>query len=308
MSEAASAHAPVLLHEVLELMNVRPGGTYADATYGRGGHTRAILERLDGRGHVLALDRDPQAIAHAEQLAASDPKLTVRYSPFSALRERASELGWRFDGILFDLGVSSPQLDEAARGFSFQREGPLDMRMDPTASPSAADWLNSAPEAEIADVLWRYGDERRSRQIAHRIVDERRRQRLETTQDLARLVRACVRGGRGRIDPATRTFQAVRMFVNNEIGELETALVDAQNLLNVGGRLLVIAFHSIEDRVVKVHFRELDRSRRRAHKERREIEPAYQLVTPRPVAAGEAERRANPRSRSARLRVLERAA
>jgi 16S rRNA (cytosine1402-N4)-methyltransferase len=299
-------HIPVFLTEVIELINVQPAGTYIDATFGRGGHSRSLLERLSSDGRLLAIDRDPEAIVSAKRLASIDPRLTVAKSPFSQLGEVAADLHGQVDGVVFDLGISSPQVDDAGRGFSFRADGPLDMRMDPESSVSAADWLHGASEKEISDVLWQYGDERRSRQIARRIVDTRKSSPITTTFELASLVRSCVAYKGGRIDPATRTFQAIRLRVNDELGELQLALEAAFELLAVGGRVLVIAFHSLEDRIVKRRFRDLDRLRRVSDKSGQSISPAFALLTSKPVMASEAERRANPRSRSARLRALER--
>lgn len=301
-------HIPVFLTEVIELINVQPAGTYIDATFGRGGHSRSLLERLDSDGRLLAIDRDPEAIASAKQLGSIDPRLTVAKSPFSQLGEVAADLHGRVDGIVFDLGISSPQVDDASRGFSFRADGPLDMRMDPEGSVSAADWLHRASEKEISDVLWQYGDERRSRQIARQIVDARKSSPITTTFELASLVRSCMPYKGGRIDPATRTFQAIRLHVNDELGELQMALEAAFDLLAVGGRVLVIAFHSLEDRIVKRRFRDLDRLRRVSDKSGQSLSPAFALLASKPVMASEAERRANPRSRSARLRALERTA
>lgn len=300
------AHVPVLLQETLDLMNLRSDGCYVDATYGRGGHARALLERLGPEGRLLVIDRDPDAHADAQALAASDARVTAARAPFSRLDDIAERHALEPDGVLFDLGVSSPQLDEARRGFSFAQDGPLDMRMDTDAPVSAADWLNGAREDEIADVLWRYGEERHSRRIAKRIVEARRRAPLSTTRELAEVVRLAVRGPRQRIDPATRTFQAVRMHVNDELGEIERGLAAAMSAVRTGGRLLVIAFHSIEDRLVKRTFRDRDRERRAG-----EIDDGgrqFRLVTRKPVMVSDDERRSNPRARSARLRVLERVA
>jgi 16S rRNA (cytosine1402-N4)-methyltransferase len=288
------------------MMNVKPDGTYIDATFGRGGHTRAILEQLGSEGRIIALDRDPEAVACAGALASSDSRIDVRHMPFSRISEITNDRRPLVDGILFDLGVSSPQVDAALRGFSFRADGPLDMRMDPSAGQSAAQWLNSASEVEISDVIWQYGEERRSRQIARRIVETRKTNPLVSTFDLANLVRACVFSRNGRIDPATRTFQAIRMRVNDELEELRRALVPALNLLALGGRILVIAFHSLEDRVVKRCFRDLDLARREALRENTLLSPAFTLLTRKPVMAGDDELRANPRARSARLRGLER--
>lgn len=297
-------HVPVLLQEVVGLMNVRPGGSYVDATYGRGGHARALLEALGADGRLLAIDRDADAHAHARALANEDSRVTAERAPFSALAAIAARHRFEPDGILFDLGVSTPQLAEPGRGFSFVHDGPLDMRMDVDAPVSAADWLNAAPENEIADVIWRYGEERHSRRIARRIVEARRRAPLKTTRDLAEIVRLSIRGPRQRIDPATRTFQAVRIHVNDELGEIERALDSALALLRLGGRVLVIAFHSLEDRLIKLTFREADRAARDGDVPGRR----FRLVTRKPVMVSEEERRANPRARSARLRALERVA
>ncbi len=297
-------HVPVLLSEVVDLMNVRPGGLYIDATFGRGGHSRAILQCLDSQGRLIVIDRDPRAVEQARALAREDSRVTVAQQRFSKLEDLLSDEESAIDGVLFDLGVSTPQLDEIGRGFSFQHDGPLDMRMDPSEPVSAADWLMSASKKEISDVLWHYGDERRSRQIAHRIVESRRVHALKSTFELAELVRSCMRGSRSRIDPATRTFQAVRIHINDELGEVERALLAASRLLAVGGRILVIAFHSIEDRLVKRFFRERDTSSRR--EDPSEGKPLYRVLTKKPRMADELERKRNPRARSARLRVLER--
>jgi 16S rRNA (cytosine1402-N4)-methyltransferase len=296
-----SAHIPVLLHEVVELMQVQPSGTYIDATFGRGGHSRAILERLGPQGRLFVFDRDPQAIACALELAREDTRVTASHAAFSAIASCGAR---EVDGVLFDLGISSPQVDDATRGFSFRQDGPLDMRMDPRSSPSAAEWLASAEENEIADVLFQYGDERRSRLIAKRVVEARRRAPLTTTLELAKLVHGCFPHHGGRIDNATRTFQALRIFINDELGELERALATALGLVKRGGRILVIAFHSLEDRYVKRHFRELDADARGAAQR----VPGFRLVARKSVQAGDDELRANPRARSARLRVVERVA
>lgn len=297
-----SAHIPVLLHEVLEFMHVQPTGTYIDATFGRGGHSRALLERLAPAGRLIVFDRDPEAIACARALAARDARVTVIHAPFSHIADCGAQ---QVDGVLFDLGISSPQVDDPRRGFSFRQDGPLDMRMDPSSSPSAAEWLASAAESEIADVLFRYGDERRSRLIARRIVEARRRAPLTSTLELAKLIHSCFPHHGGRIDNATRSFQALRIFINDEMGEIERALATALGMLKRGGRLLVIAFHSLEDRFVKQRFRELDAEARHATVS---DEMRFRLVQRRSVQAGEAELAANPRARSARLRVLERVA
>ncbi|MBK6660820.1 MAG: 16S rRNA (cytosine(1402)-N(4))-methyltransferase RsmH [Proteobacteria bacterium] len=283
-------------------MHVQPDGTYIDATFGRGGHSRALLERLGPHGRLIVFDRDPEAIACARELAAGDARVSVVHAAFSSL----AECGARdVDGVLFDLGISSPQVDDASRGFSFRQDGPLDMRMDPRTSPSAAEWLANASDSEIADVLFRYGDERRSRLIAKRVVEARRRAPLTTTLELAKLIHACFPHHGGRIDNATRSFQALRIFINDEMGEIEHALAIALGLVKRGGRVLVIAFHSLEDRYIKHRFRELDAEARNAGDG---DVPRFRLLMRKSVQAGASELAANPRARSARLRVLERVA
>lgn len=289
-------------------MNVRPEGTYIDATFGRGGHARALLAKLGSDGHLITFDRDPDAISSAKALANDDSRLEVIHAPFSQLPMACQQRKGQIDGILFDLGISSPQVDEPHRGFSFRSDGPLDMRMDPSSGMSAAEWLNSAAEKEISDVLWQLGEERRSRQIAKRIVDSRREKPLTTTRDLAELVRSCVFSRGSKIDPATRTFQAVRLKVNDELGELERTLQPAIELLGLGGRVLVIAFHSLEDRFVKRAFRDLDKCYRDGLKDGVEVAPAFRLLQRKPWQVSDDEQRRNPRARSARLRVLERVA
>jgi len=289
-------------------MNVQPAGIYVDATYGRGGHARALLAGLGAAGRLVVCDRDPQAIADAAALAAADRRVDVHHVAFSGLAQTLAGLRGRVAGMLVDLGISSPQVDDPSRGFSFRHDGPLDMRMDPTTGTSAAAWLATADEQEIADVLWRYGEERQSRRIARRIVESRATRPLETTFDLAALVSASIGRGRGRIDPATRTFQAIRIRVNDELGEVERMLDSALDLLAVGGRLLVIAFHSLEDRLVKQRFRTLEQAHREARRAGPLPVPSFHEVTRKPVMAGAAETAANPRARSARLRVLERLA
>ena len=284
-------------------MSVRPGGTYVDATYGRGGHSRALLQYLGRQGRLFVFDRDPEAFEHAQTFAANDARVTALRQRFSQLEEVLLERARKIDGVLFDLGMSTLQLDDPIRGFSFQHDGPLDMRMDPAAPMSAADWLMTAAEREISDVLWQYGEERRSRQIARKIVETRNQHPLKSTHDLAALVRSCIKR-RGRIDPATRTFQAVRIFINDELNEIERALQGALSLLERGGRILVIAFHSLEDRLVKRRFRTLAKQFR--VEDPGTPTPRYRVLTPKPLQAGEHEKGRNPRSRSARLRALER--
>lgn len=307
------AHAPVLLREVLEALRPRAGGIYVDCTFGRGGHAQALLQRAGARGRVIALDRDPAAVAAGRALAASEARLALVQAPFSALARVVREQGVqsRVDGVLFDLGVSSPQLDEPRRGFSFRRHGPLDMRMDPAAPTTAAAWLARAPEEEIAQVLRRYGEERYARRIARRIVRERRERRIETTTQLRDLVAAAVPSRERDRHPATRSFQAIRIFINRELEELEAALPQALDALAPGGRLAVISFHSLEDRLVKRFMR----GRARAPQappglplRAAETPPPELRVLGRPRRPGAGEAARNPRARSATLRVAEKRA
>jgi 16S rRNA (cytosine1402-N4)-methyltransferase len=281
--------------------------TLVDATFGRGGHARALLENLAADARLVVVDRDPEAIAVARALADSDDRVVVCHGPFSALTELLAAIGvTQADGILLDLGVSSPQLDDAARGFSFQQDGPLDMRMDPSTGESAADWLNAASEAEIAQILKTLGEERFARRIARAIVEARP---LRTTADLADVVtRAQPRSRERGKHPATRSFQAVRMHVNKELEELTSALAAAFELLRPGGRLAIISFHSLEDRLVKQAFRRLASppSVPRHIPVRDSQHKARGRLVGKPVRAAAKELAHNPRARSATLRVIER--
>jgi 16S rRNA (cytosine1402-N4)-methyltransferase len=300
----------VLLDEALEALAVRPDGFYVDATFGRGGHTRAILAQLGKQGKLLAIDRDPQAVVAAKALLGADPRASVVQAPFSRLAEVVDEAGRPADGILLDLGVSSPQLDEAQRGFSFLRDGPLDMRMDPGSGESAADWLAHAREREIATVISRLGEERFARRIAHAIVVARAEAPIATTGRLASVISQAVPTREPGKHPATRSFQALRIHVNRELEELEQVLPQAVDCLAPGGRLVVISFHSLEDRMVKRYLRRASQD-----------DPAWAglpVVPPqararlrlvgRAVFAGADEVDRNPRSRSAVLRTAERVA
>lgn len=301
-------HISVLLDEAVLALNIRPDGVYVDATFGRGGHSRAILARLGAGGRLLALDRDPQAVAAGGEL--KDPRFKLVHAAFSELEQVVRGEGLlTVDGVLFDLGVSSPQIDTPERGFSFRHDAPLDMRMDNSRGLSAAEWLNSADEGEIARVIKDYGEERFARQIARAIVATRASEPLGTTRQLAVLVASVVRTRERGQDPATRTFQAVRIHVNRELEELETALRQCVGLLSDGGRLAVISFHSLEDRMVKQFMR--------AEAKGEEVPPeipiaADQLRAGRLRLAGKAirpsaaEEKRNPRARSATLRVAER--
>ena len=307
MSASAAEHRPVLAAEAVEALSIRPDGTYVDATYGRGGHARRILERLGPRGRLIALDRDPQAVAAGRSI--SDPRFSITHAPFSALAQALDAQGAaHVHGVLFDLGVSSPQLDDPQRGFSFRAEGPLDMRMDPSQGLSAAQWLAAAEENQIQEVIRGYGEERFAKQIAAAIVAARRHAPIRTTRQLADLVGAAVRTREPGQDPATRTFQAVRIFVNRELEEVQMTLPQAVERLAPGGRLAVIAFHSLEDRLVKRFLQALSRPtlpRDLPIRAREMPEPQLRIVD-RPARASAAEIAANPRARSAVLRVAER--
>ena len=265
-----------------------------DCTVGLGGHSSLILEQEGFGGRVIGIDRDAEALEKAgKRLSAFSDRFTALHSNFGRIGEALEKVGCKtVDVILFDLGVSSLQLDAARRGFSFRNPGPLDMRMDPAAGRSAADLVSELSAADIAGILWEYGEERRSRRIAAAIVQERERGPIATTERLAEIVRRAVGGRKGRIDPATRTFQALRIAVNDELGELKRGLEGAVTHLNAGGRLGVISFHSLEDRIVKRFMRDLARNGRAS------------LLTRKPVTATEQEIAANPRARSAKLRAL----
>ncbi len=312
MSQVMHAlHLPVMLDEVLAALDIQPAGIYVDATFGRGGHSGAILERLGAQGRLIALDRDPAAVAEARSRFAADERFTIVHSVFSGLRAALEPLGvWgRVNGLLLDLGVSSPQLDEAERGFSFMRDGPLDMRMDPSSGESAADFLARVDETELADILWRLGEERFSRQIARAIVTARSEAPLTRTGALAELIAKVVFKREPGKHPATRSFQALRLWVNQELAELDAVLPQAREALALGGHLAVISFHSLEDRRVKQFLRGAPLP---------ELPPEIPLMQAQPpalwrmqgraVKASAAEIAQNPRSRSAVLRVAERLA
>ncbi|HUU73923.1 MAG TPA: 16S rRNA (cytosine(1402)-N(4))-methyltransferase RsmH [Burkholderiales bacterium] len=303
------SHKTVLLREAVSALNIKTDGIYVDGTFGRGGHSREVLSRLGRNGRVIALDRDPQAVAAAAQLR--DARLTVRRARFSALTAVLRELAVeRVDGVLLDLGVSSPQLDQAQRGFSFRKDGPLDMRMDPESGPSAADWLMQASEKEIGEVIRNYGEERFAKQIARAIVKARSQRPLERTGELAEIVAKAVPSREPRQDPATRTFQAIRIFINQELEELEMTLPQTVACLNPGARLVVISFHSLEDRIVKRFMVKLARPevpRRLPLRESEMPKGSLELVG-KPVRANEREIAENPRARSAIMRVAQRRA
>lgn len=304
MRESEFRHAPVMLEEVIEALQIQPQGIYLDGTFGRGGHAREVLKRLDARGRLLLMDRDPTAIAQAKKAFGDDERVRIRYANFADMADW-SEADQALDGVFLDLGVSSPQLDDASRGFSFQADGPLDMRMDPGFGSSAADWLAAATETEIADVLWRYGEERLSRRIARVIVEKRAEQPLATTAQLAELVARTIGHRERNKHPATRTFQALRIHLNDELGALEAGLAAALDRLKPGGRLVVISFHSLEDRLVK-HFMRGQAARPINRRNLPPVEtPASALHALGKKFAGKAELAVNPRARSAVLRVAE---
>lgn len=305
-------HLSVLLNEAVAGLAPHPGGVYVDATLGGGGHAAALLAVSAPHGRVVALDRDPAAVANAQPLVeAAGGRLEVILSPFGRLGEVLAERGLeRVAGVLFDLGVSSHQLDTAERGFSFQREGPLDMRMGVGAGASAAELVNSLGERELADLFFRYGEERHSRRLARAVVEARRREPITTTARLAQLIATAMPGGRGPIHPATRVFQALRIAVNDELGELERGVAAALEVLEPGGRVAVITFHSLEDRIVKTLFREAASPTvppgPAGWLQPRAPEPRFRLVTRKPLVPGEGETAGNPRARSAKLRIVER--
>jgi len=307
-------HRPVLLEEVVDALAIRPDGLYVDGTYGRGGHAREILRRLGEQGRLLVMDRDPEAIAAAQTEHGGDDRVTIIHDEYARLDSHLEELGLqqRVDGLLLDLGVSSPQLDDAARGFSFQSSGPLDMRMNPQRGVSAADWLMSADEQEIGEVLWRLGEEKYARRIARRIVERRLEEPLRDTRQLAELIRDCVPAGREKKHPATRSFQAIRIRINRELEQLQQLLDSLFRILRIGGRVAIISFHSLEDRLVKRFLRKestppaLPRGLPLRESERdlkQRLRPIGKAIKP----AGD-EIEGNPRARSAVLRVAERIA
>ncbi len=299
-------HVPVLLEEALDALGVHADGNYLDGTYGRGGHAARILERLGPDGRLLLVDRDPAAIADAQRRFGDEPRVHIRHANFAdaAAWELADD---GLDGVLLDLGVSSPQLDEAERGFSFRVEGPLDMRMDPESGESAAEWVARADEQEIADVLWRHGEERLSRRIARAIVAEREDKPLVTTSDLAALVARTIGYRERNKHPATRTFQALRIHLNEELSALPAGLQAAVDHLRPGGRLVVISFHSLEDRIVKRFIRSREgRVAGGRGVPLPETSPGDLVAVGKAIFAGDAELARNPRARSAVLRVAER--
>jgi len=307
---SGGSHTAVLLEQAVDGLKVRGDGCYVDCTFGRGGHSRQILARLGKTGRLLALDRDPHAVAAGGEIG--DGRFRILQGRFGRLAELAAAAGIKAaDGILLDLGVSSPQLDDPARGFSFRHDAPLDMRMDPGAGITAAEWLESAPEQEIREVIRNHGEERFAKSIAASIVAARARGPVGTTRQLAALVAKAVPTREAHQDPATRTFQAIRIHINQELKELSLALPQCMELLGLGGRLVVISFHSLEDRMVKRFLRDNARADRlppRLPVRARDLpRPRLKLVG-RAVRPAAAEVAANPRARSAVMRVAEKLA
>ena len=310
MSNAEYQHITVLLNEAVDALAVREGGIYVDGTFGRGGHSRLILSRLGSQGRLIVFDKDPQAIEAAQKLAEQDGRVTVVHDGFSSFQTTLYKLGIEaIDGALFDLGISSPQIDDGARGFSFRFDAPLDMRMDPTRGMSAAEWIATASEQDLHEVIKNYGEERFSRQIARAIVAQREESPIDTTRKLAQLVAQNVRTRERGQDPATRTFQAVRIFINRELEEVEAVLPQVMGRLKPGGRLAVIAFHSLEDRIVKQFVKKYSQHpplpRWAAVKEADLPLPPLKAVG-KAIKPGVEETASNPRARSAVLRVAER--
>jgi 16S rRNA (cytosine1402-N4)-methyltransferase len=310
--EGAQGHTPVLLVQVLAALQIKANGVYMDATYGRGGHARAILDNIASNGRLVCVDRDPRAVACAKELWAVDSRVQIFHAPFSRLAEIADAVqpGLKFDGILFDLGVSSPQLDDASRGFSFMQDGPLDMRMNPDEGQSAAAVVNSVSQQELTRIFYTLGEERYAGKIARAIVADRGAEPFVRTRQLAELIERVAPSRERHKHPATRVFQALRIHVNRELDELQVGLAAALDRLNAGGRIAAISFHSLEDRIVKQFFRRMSLA-----------DPVYAGLPNIPVSArpklrligksiepDEYETTSNPRARSARLRVAERIA
>ena len=303
-------HQSVLLDEALESLNIRPSGIYIDATFGRGGHSRAILQQLNDEGRLIAFDQDPEAVEFAKQQFADEPRFTIEHCNFNQVADVIERYGLtgKIDGVLMDLGVSSPHLDDAERGFSFMRSGPLDMRMDTSQGETAAQWLARVKPADLINVLKRYGEEKFAKRIATAIVDTRAEREITQTGDLAEIISNAIPVKEKHKHPATRSFQAIRIYINQELQAIEQGLKGAVSVLAKGGRLSVISFHSLEDRIVKRFMRVIS-SRPKLPAGlpvmEADIEVPFRLVS-KPIVAGAEELDVNPRSRSARLRVLER--
>ena len=298
------------MNEALESLNIRPSGIYIDATFGRGGHSSAILRQLNEEGRLIAFDQDPEAVIFAQQQFADEPRLTIEHCNFSRVAVMVEQYGLtgKIDGVLMDLGVSSPQLDDAERGFSFLRSGPLDMRMDTAHGETARQWLARVKPADLINVLKKYGEEKFARRIVTAIVETREQREITETGDLAAIISNAIPVKEKHKHPATRSFQAIRIFINQELQAIEQGLKGAASVLAKGGRLSVISFHSLEDRIVKRFMRDIS-SRPKLPAGlpvmEADIEVPFRRVS-KPVVAGAKELKLNPRARSARLRVLER--
>ncbi len=300
-------HQSVLLHEAVTALSVDPDGHYLDGTFGRGGHSRAILAQLSDAGRLFVVDCDPEALAFARDLAVEDDRVTVLAGDFETVVNQLTEEAKQFDGVLFDFGVSSPQLDDAHRGFSFQNDGPLDMRMDCESGQSAAEWLNTAPVDEMKKVFWRYGEEKNAGRIARAIAETRLERPLKTTKDLVDVIAQVNKPHpKEKKHPATRVFQAVRIHVNDELGQIERMLPQSLKLLKSGSRLVVISFHSLEDRLVKRFMRDMSKPEtvdRRMPVLPDHLRPALLKLVGKPVKAVDVD--PNIRARSAIMRTAE---
>jgi 16S rRNA (cytosine1402-N4)-methyltransferase len=310
MTREITDHRPVLLDEAVAALAIRPDGVYLDGTFGRGGHSAAILAQLGPQGRLLAMDQDPQAIKAAQQKFAGDSRFQIVQRNFAELQDFVVEQGLqhKVDGVLLDIGVSSPQLDDASRGFSFLKSGPLDMRMNPDAGQSAAEWLAQVDEYDLVTVLMHLGEEKFARRIAHAIVQYRQQAEINDTVQLANIIAAAIPVKDKKKHPATKSFQAIRIYINRELEVLEHALQAAVNVLSVGGRLAVISFHSLEDRMVKRFFRDISRGPQLPKDipiMSKDLQQPYRVVG-KAIKPGMQELQQNPRARSSVLRVLER--
>ena len=304
----ALQHTTVLLNEAVKALDVKPQGIYVDGTFGRGGHSRLILQKLGPQGRLIALDKDPAAVAAGQQI--SDARFQLVHSGFEELGNVLQQLGvGKVDGVLLDLGVSSPQLDEAERGFSFRFDAPLDMRMNTSSGQTAAEWLAEVDESFLTEVIYDYGEERFAKQIARALVAARKDQAILTTRQLGELVAKVVRTREPGKNPATRTFQAIRIYINRELEELAHVLPQCVDSLKIGGRLAVISFHSLEDRIVKRFMRDTARGEKIPHRlpiRDADMPKGKLKLIGKAIQAGEEELKLNPRARSAVLRVAER--
>ena len=299
-----SFHIPVLTEEVIEYLLIKKNGTFLDVTSGFGGHSAALLEKLNG-GSLIATDQDPEAISFLKSKFKTEKRISIHQARFSELHKLFSAND--FDGILADIGVSSYQLDTAERGFSFMKDGPLDMRMNQNIGEDASSWLNNAPEQEISNIIWKYGEEKKAKRIAKAIVEARKSFKIRTTKELAEIIlEETPRRFNDKKHPATKTFQAIRIFINNELEELDLLLDFASKHLKIGGRTCIISFHSLEDRMVKRFFRDHSRLDPKLSKlPNLADDSSFKLVT-KAIKPSENEMNINPRSRSATLRVIER--